>query len=83
MAARLGTGALRDGAWGETEDGVPVLEDALASIICSAGDQLTFGTQTAFVGRVTDVRLAEPAGPLVYFNGQFLSPETMGLSARA
>lgn len=59
------------GAWGANEDGVPFLEDALASLLCKSDGRFEYGTHTIFVGRVEDIRVAETIEPLLYVDGSY------------
>ena len=58
------------GAWGE-EDGVPVLTDAQARIVCAKEARFDYGSHTIFVGRVTSIGIHGEVDPLIYVDGQY------------
>jgi flavin reductase (DIM6/NTAB) family NADH-FMN oxidoreductase RutF len=58
------------GAWSE-DDGVPVLTDAQARIVCASEDRFDFGSHTIFLGRVTAVGVHGAVDPLIYVDGQY------------
>jgi DNA-binding GntR family transcriptional regulator len=53
-----------------SEHGVPLLDGALATIVCSVAETAVGGTHTIFIGRVVE---ADAAGgePLAYYRGTF------------
>lgn len=59
------------GKWGQTNDGLPYLEDGLASLLCHRDDQFDYGTHTIFVGKVYEIRVAETVCPLLYVDGGY------------
>ena len=59
------------GQWGANEDGVPFLEDGLASLCCAQDGRFDYGTHTIFVGRVKDIRVTDPVNPLLYVDGGY------------
>jgi flavin reductase (DIM6/NTAB) family NADH-FMN oxidoreductase RutF len=59
------------GRWAQFGNGVPYLEDAQASFLCRYETALDYGTHHIVVGRVEDVRIESPVGPLIYANGSF------------
>ncbi len=65
------------GTWAEGEDGLPHLVDSQASIFCTIGPTMTFGSHTIFVGKVTRSIVAEEVSPLVYLNGGYFCPKTL------
>jgi flavin reductase (DIM6/NTAB) family NADH-FMN oxidoreductase RutF len=50
--------------------GVPLLQDALAHLQCTAVDPVDAATHTVFLARVRDVRV-RAGDPLAYFRGRF------------
>lgn len=59
------------GEWMTTEDGLPILSDAQANLICDLDNTVTYGTHNVFFGRVREIRLSEEISPLVYGNGRY------------
>ena len=70
------------GAWGE-ENGVPVLPDAQAHIVCAKEARFDYGSHTIFIGRVTSVGIHGEVDPLIYVDGQYtcLPPDAIAVSA--
>jgi flavin reductase (DIM6/NTAB) family NADH-FMN oxidoreductase RutF len=50
-------------------NGVPVLTNAQAVMVCTLAEKLVFGTHTIVVGTVDAVRIREDIDPLVYQDG--------------
>lgn len=50
--------------------GVPLLDEALATIVCRVVDEPTGGTHTVFFGHVIDAQ-AQASEPIVYYRGKF------------
>jgi flavin reductase (DIM6/NTAB) family NADH-FMN oxidoreductase RutF len=69
------------GAWQLAENGMPILTDAVANILCSSAATLPFGTHTIIVGIVDDIVMGTGAEPLVYHDGRYgrWSPLTGGI----
>lgn len=59
------------GQWIDGPHQIPLVQDAQASLICDASDKFEYGTHTIFIGRVLEIRIAEPVAPLVYINGTY------------
>jgi flavin reductase (DIM6/NTAB) family NADH-FMN oxidoreductase RutF len=57
-------------AWNE-ENGVPVLPDAQARIVCAKQDRIDYGSHTIFLGRVTSVGIHGAVDPLIYVDGHY------------
>ena len=60
------------GDWTE-EDGVPVLVDAQARIVCANQDRFDYGSHTIFLGRVVSVGIHGVVDPLIYVDGHYTS----------
>ena len=60
------------GDWTE-EDGVPVLVDAQARIVCANQDRFDYGSHTIFLGRVVSVGIHGAVDPLIYVDGHYAS----------
>jgi flavin reductase (DIM6/NTAB) family NADH-FMN oxidoreductase RutF len=59
----------------ELVDGVPVLREALAVLVCALEAEHPAGDHTIVLGRVLEVRHREPRAPLVFFDGGFRTLE--------
>ncbi len=59
------------GAWQAAENGMPILTDAVANILCSSASSLPFGTHTVVIGIVDDIIMGTGAEPLVYHDGRY------------
>ena len=55
----------------EPLDGIPVVRDALASLVCSLEAEHPAGDHTIVLGRVLAVRHGDDRPPLVFFGGGF------------
>lgn len=62
----------------EWHNGVPVIKNALANIICKVYQSIKIGDHTLFVGEVLDLKLNQGT-PLAYFEGKYVQVEP-GLS---
>jgi flavin reductase (DIM6/NTAB) family NADH-FMN oxidoreductase RutF len=58
------------GAWSE-ENGVPVLSDAQARIVCAKEERFDYGSHTIFLGRVVSVGIHGAVDPLIYVDGHY------------
>jgi flavin reductase (DIM6/NTAB) family NADH-FMN oxidoreductase RutF len=58
------------GAWSE-ENGVPVLPDAQARIVCAKETRFEYGSHTIFLGRVVSVGIHGAVDPLIYVDGHY------------
>jgi flavin reductase (DIM6/NTAB) family NADH-FMN oxidoreductase RutF len=56
--------------WDE-ENGVPVLPDAQARIVCAKQGRFDYGSHTIFLGRVTSVGIHGEVDPLIYVDGHY------------
>lgn len=59
------------GAWTTGADGIPVLADALASLVCRKTQTLDVTTHTLFIGEVETVVNHDQISPLVWVDGTF------------
>jgi len=74
FASRTGLkGAERfsEGDWLETQAGVPVLADALATFACEAEEVIERHTHAILIGRVTDASPQPSDGALLYWRGGY------------
>ncbi len=58
------------GGWSD-ENGVPVLPDAQARIVCAKEVRFDYGSHTIFLGRVTSVGIHGAVDPLIYVDGHY------------
>lgn len=59
------------GCWIRDVDDLPLLQTALANILCVVDGQFAYGTHTVFIGRVHKVILREQSAPLLYHDGSY------------
>jgi flavin reductase (DIM6/NTAB) family NADH-FMN oxidoreductase RutF len=59
--------------WRTGLSGTPLLEGALAAIDCEVEDVFERHSHAIVIGRVLDVRTSEPAGALIYWQGQYIA----------
>lgn len=52
------------------QDGVPVLQNALASISCNVKEKVRAGDHLIFIAEVTDISINE-GEPILYFGGKY------------
>lgn len=52
------------------KNGIPVLDDTLATISCTVYDMVKAGDHMIFIGKVMDINVSEGA-PLLYFNSNY------------
>lgn len=67
-------------AWDE-KNGVPVLSDAQARIVCAKQNRFDYGSHTIFVGRVASVGIHGAVDPLIYVDGHYTGLPADELSA--
>jgi 3-hydroxy-9,10-secoandrosta-1,3,5(10)-triene-9,17-dione monooxygenase reductase component len=70
-AAAPGADRFADLRWERGRRGVPLLTDALAALECEIVAEHPAGDHWIVVGRVTQLRVAPVAEPLVFFAGAF------------
>lgn len=51
--------------------GFPVIDGALAQIVCEVVNQYVEGDHTLFIGKVVDLFVGDEGEPLLYVNGQY------------
>jgi flavin reductase (DIM6/NTAB) family NADH-FMN oxidoreductase RutF len=69
--AAKGEARFASGAWMHDNSGVPYLDDALATIICTQDQRVPYGTHDIFIGLVRKVAFRVGVDPLVYANGNY------------
>jgi len=67
-----GEDRFRLGAWHESDDGVPFLDDAQANLFCEIDRITDYGTHTIFIGRVYLARVNADVDPLLYQDGKYV-----------
>ncbi|MFZ5706120.1 MAG: flavin reductase family protein [Pseudomonadota bacterium] len=70
---KKGLARFETGEWGAGPDGIPVLGDALASLVCRTTQRIDVGTHTLFLGEVEEVVNHDEISPLVWVDGSFAS----------
>jgi flavin reductase (DIM6/NTAB) family NADH-FMN oxidoreductase RutF len=59
------------GAWQQSAEGVPYLQDAQATLICVQEKSLEYGSHRVFIGRVSEALYQEEVNPLIYADGHY------------
>lgn len=57
--------------------GFPVLENALAQLLCKTVQKVDAGDHTLFIGQIEQLKWQENAKPLVYFHGGYQKVEKL------
>lgn len=70
---KKGAERFETGSWISGAGGIPVLDDALASMVCRTTQRIDVGTHTLFVGEVEHVVNHDEISPLVWVDGSFAS----------
>lgn len=70
---KKGAERFETGDWISGGDGIPVLDDALASMECRITQRIDVGTHTLFIGEVEHVVNHDDITPLVWVDGSFAS----------
>lgn len=71
FASKIPEGEKLAGVAHHREQGIPVLDDALAWVVCELDELLQGGDHLIAVGRVTGLHHAGAGEPLVYFRGTY------------
>jgi flavin reductase len=66
-----GEDRFRLGNWGQTEDGLPFLDDAQANLFCEIARVVDYGTHTIFIASVDSAKMQEGVDPLLYQDGKY------------
>lgn len=61
------------GAWAEDENGLPILSESQASVICRVGPSFKFGSHSIIVGEVFAATVLPDIAPLLYVSGKYRS----------
>lgn len=59
------------GDWQPSAEGLPVLMNAQASLICDLETSIAFGTHEIVIGKVKTVLMSERISPLLYEDGKY------------
>lgn len=65
------------GDWSGTPEGLPVLSDALASLVCITKTTLDVETHTLFIGNVQSIVNHPQIEPLLWVDGKFASARVL------
>lgn len=57
--------------WSAFDDGEPLLDDARATLLCRITHIIKVGSSSVVLAEVLDVRIGEPAPPLIYHDRRF------------
>lgn len=68
---KKGLARFETGGWSAGSHGIPVLGDALASLVCRTTQRIDVGTHTLFLGEVEHVVNHDEISPLVWVDGTF------------
>lgn len=75
--AAKGAARFAKGRWTTSAEGLPLLEDAAASMVCTTIDTLDVATHTLFIGRVDSIVNHESIDPLIWVDGRLASASLM------
>lgn len=67
------------GRWSACEEGMPLLDDAVASLVCRTVKTLELATHTIFVGEVSEVHCHVEIDPLIWVDGHLARTETVAV----
>lgn len=70
---KKGMARFETGEWTSSPEGLPVLKDAVASLICTTQMTLGVGTHTLFIGQVQSIVNHPSIDPLIWVDGCFAS----------
>lgn len=62
------------GEWLESDDSIPYLAGAQASIFCDLDDAHDYGSHTIFIGKVKKIINRDEISPLMFLAGNYFSP---------
>lgn len=69
--AKKGAARFEDGGWIASEEGLPVLPDAVASLFCTTQMTVGVATHTLFIGQVHRIVNHPSIDPLIWVDGSF------------
>jgi flavin reductase len=73
-----GLARFETGPWEVSEEGLPVLSDAVASLICSVTMAVEVATHTLFIGEVNRIVNHPTIDPLIWIDGSMASASPLG-----
>ncbi|PCI34024.1 MAG: flavin reductase domain-containing protein [Alphaproteobacteria bacterium] len=62
------------GDWQQSEDNIPYLAGAQASIFCDLDDTHVYGSHSIFIGKVKKIITRDDISPLMFLAGNYFSP---------
>lgn len=68
-----GSARFQQGSWYASDEGLPVLSDSVASLVCTVTATLDVATHTLFIGQVSRVVNHPTIDPLIWVDGRFAS----------
>lgn len=71
--AKKGLDRFETGGWIASEEGLPILPDAVASLVCTTQMTLGVATHTLFIGQVQRIVNHPSIDPLIWVDGGFAS----------
>ncbi len=74
---KRGVERFEDGTWADAHNGAPRLVDAQSSFVCKNVSSMPFGTHSIFIGEVEDVFTHGEVDPLIYVDGDYVTPESI------
>lgn len=72
---KRGAARFETGDWIASPEGLPVLKDAVASLICTTQMTLGVATHTLFIGQVKSIVNHPSIDPLIWVDGSFASAQ--------
>ncbi|KEQ53792.1 flavin reductase family protein [Sphingobium chlorophenolicum] len=69
--AKKGAERFESGLWTASDEGLPVLGDAVASLICSVVSTVDVATHSLFIGEVDRIANHPEIDPLIWVDGRF------------
>lgn len=73
--AKKGAARFEDGGWVTSDEGLPVLPDAVASLFCTTQMTVGVATHTLFIGQVHRIVNHPNIDPLIWVDGSFGSAQ--------
>jgi flavin reductase (DIM6/NTAB) family NADH-FMN oxidoreductase RutF len=67
---RKGLARFEVGDWTTSDEGLPILSDAVASLVCTTSTTVEVATHTLFIGEVTRVYCHSTIDPLIWVDGR-------------
>ena len=77
---RRGDDRFQAGQWHESDGGIPLLNNALAVLLCRLSDAHDFTTHSIILGTVAEAQVDINAEPLIYLHGRYRRLDPLGAS---